>query len=106
MEKNATPLKTQINDATGKKLFSIRTKLIIAFGSLIAGAILIESVLAIRTARKGIIEKVEAHLTDKAIDTAEIIDGRIDALFQFLEGIARMPALYESSYSYTDRVAY
>ena len=105
MEKNTTPLKTQKNDATGKKLFSIRTKLIIAFGSLIAGAILIESVLAIRTARKGIIEKVEAHLTDKAIDTAEIIDGRIDALFQFLEGIARMPALYESSYSYTDRVA-
>ena len=92
MENNATAHKTQINDATGKKLFSIRKKLIIIFGGLIAAAILIESVLAIRTARKAVIEKVEAHLIDKATDTAEIIDGRINALFQFLEGIARMPA--------------
>ncbi|MGI5056786.1 methyl-accepting chemotaxis protein [Treponema socranskii] len=105
MEKNAAPIKTGINDATGKKLFSIRKKLIIIFGGLIALAILIESVLAIHTARKAVIEKVEAHLTDKAIDTTEIVDGRINALFQFLEGIARIPALYDPSYSYAERVA-
>ena len=105
MEKNTVSLGKKTNDATGKKLFSIRKKLIIAFGTLIAGAILIESALTIRAARKGVIEKVEAHLIDKAGDTTEIIDGRVNALFQFLEGIARMPALYESSYSYEERVA-
>ena len=105
MEKNTVSLGKKINEATGKKLFSIRKKLIIAFGSLIVGATLIESVLVIRAARKGVIEKVEAHLTDKAIDTAEIIDGRIIAFFQFLEGIARTPVLYKSSYSYKERVA-
>ncbi|MGP1454271.1 MAG: hypothetical protein ACTTJ7_00690 [Treponema sp.] len=31
-------------------------------------------------------EKIEAHLIDKATDTAEIIDGRVTAMFQFLEG--------------------
>jgi len=105
MEKNTAFLKKNINSATGKKLFSIRKKVIIVFGSLIAAAILIESVLIIRLARRAVIEKVEAHLTDKALDTAEIIDGRINALFQFLEGIARIPVLYDPSYSYAQRVA-
>ena len=105
MEKNTAFLKKNINSATGKKLFSIRKKVIIVFGSLIAAAILIESVLIIRLARRAVIEKVEAHLADKALDTAEIIDGRINALFQFLEGIARIPVLYDPSYSYAQRVA-
>mgnify|MGYP000844339679 FL=1 len=105
MEKNTAFLKKNINSATGKKLFSIRKKLIIVFGSLIAAAILIESVLVIGLARRAVIEKLEAHLRDKAVDTAEIIDGRINTHFQFLEGIARIPVLYDSSYSYAQRVA-
>jgi len=67
-----------------KKRFSLRNKLLIIFGLLIIMVGLILSVLAIRTARKAVTEKVETHLIDKATDTAEIIDGRINALFQFL----------------------
>ena len=79
-----------------KKRFSIRYKLILIFGLLIALASTIEGLLAVRIARKAVTEKVETHLIDKASDVAEVIDGRINALFQFLEGLARMPQLRDS----------
>ena len=79
-----------------KKRFSIRFKLILIFGLLIALASTIEGFLAVRTARKAVIEKVEAHLIDKANDIAEVIDGRITAFFQFAEGLARMPTLRDA----------
>lgn len=87
-----------------KKRFSLRKKLIIIFGLLIALASLVEGVLAIRTARKAVTEKVETHLIDKANDVAKIIDGRITALFQFLEGIARMPVFTDSTLTYREKV--
>ena len=83
-----------------KKRFSIRYKLIIIFGLLILTAGVIESLLAVHSARKAVIEKVETHLIDKATDVAEIVDGRITAFFQFLEGIARMPVLMDPTLSY------
>ena len=92
-----------IRGYTMKKRFSIRNKLIIIFGVLILTVGLILSVLAIRTARKAVTEKVETHLIDKATDTAEIIDGRVTAFWQFLEGIAQMPALRSSETSYLEK---
>ena len=62
-----------------KKRFSMRNKLLIIFGLLVALATITEGLLAIRTARKAVIEKIETHLTDKATDTAEIIDRRVTA---------------------------
>lgn len=59
-----------------KKHFSLRYKLILIFGLLIAAASIIEIVLAVRIARKAVTEKVETQLIDKATDTAEIIDAR------------------------------
>ena len=70
-----------------KKRFSLRYKLMIIFGLLIALASSIEGLLAVRTARKAVTEKVETHLTDKAADVAEIIDGNINSFFQFFEGV-------------------
>ena len=87
------------------KRFSLRYKLILIFGLLIALASTIEGLLAVRIARKAVTEKVEAHLIDKATDTAEVIDGRITACFQFLEGIARMPVLTDTNVSYADKMA-
>ena len=80
-----------------KKRFSIRNKLIIIFGLLILAACLTLGILAVRTARKAVTEKVEAHLIDKATDTATIIDGRIEAFFQFADGLARMPVLRDEN---------
>ena len=70
-----------------KRRFSIRYKLILIFGLLIALASIIEGLLAVRTARKAVIEKVEAHLIDKANDIAEVIDGRITAFFSLRRGL-------------------
>ncbi len=86
-----------------KKRFSMRNKLIIIFGLLILAAGLVEGLLAVRTASKAVTEKVEAHLIDKATDTAEVIDGRVNAFWQFLEGIARMPAFRDPAISYTEK---
>ena len=88
-----------------KKRFSMRNKLLIIFGLLIVLATSVEGLLAIRTARRAVVEKIEIHLTDKATDTAEIIDGRINAFFQFLEGIARMPVFRDSSSSNNEKLS-
>ena len=89
-----------------KKRFSLKNKLIFIFGALITIAAGIEGLFAVRIARKAVMEKIEAHLIDKATDTAEIIDGRINAMFQFLEGIARTPILRDNSLSYQEKTAY
>jgi len=87
-----------------KKRFSMRNKLLIIFGLLVALATIIEGLLAIQTARKAVTEKIETHLIDKAADTAEIIDGRITAFWQFLEGIARLPLLSDTSLSNAEKI--
>ena len=86
-----------------KKRFSLRFKLILIFGLLIALASTIEGLLAVRTARKAVTEKIETHLIDKANDIAEIVDGRINTVFQFIEGLARMPVLRDNNRSLTQK---
>ncbi|QTQ11374.1 methyl-accepting chemotaxis protein [Treponema parvum] len=86
-----------------KKRFSLRYKLIIIFGLLIALASAFEILLAVLSARKAVIEKVETHLVDKATDVSRIIDGRITSFWQFLEGIAQMPALRSNETSYLEK---
>ena len=87
-----------------KQRFSIRYKLIIIFGLLIMVASGIEGLLAVNTARKAVTEKVETHLHDKAADVASIIDGRVTAFWQFLEGIARMPVLRDSQTTFLEKM--
>ena len=87
-----------------KKRFSLKNKLVFIFGALIALASLIEGLLAIRIARKAVMEKVTTQLIDKANDTTEIIDGRINTMFQFLEGIARMPFLRDMQMTYMEKM--
>ena len=89
-----------------KKRFSLKNKLMIVFGLLILVACLTLGILAVRKARKAVTEKVEVHLIDKATDVANIIDGRVNIFFQFLEGIARTPILRDNSLSYQEKTAY
>ncbi|WP_038108705.1 cache domain-containing protein, partial [Treponema pedis] len=57
-------------------------------------------------ARKAVTEKVETHLVDKATDIAEVVDGKITALFQFFEGVARAPIIRNPEISYQEKTAY
>ena len=86
-----------------KKRFSLRNKLVLIFGILILVAGSAECILAVSTAHKAVAEKVEDQLIDKADDIAEVIDGRLAAFFQFMEGVSRMPSLRDSSLSFTER---
>ena len=88
-----------------KKRFSMKNKLILIFGLLILIAGFTLALIGIRTARKAVTEKVETHLIDKATDTAEIIDGRVNTMFQFLEGIARMPVLRDNTITFREKMA-
>ncbi|QOW60627.1 methyl-accepting chemotaxis protein [Treponema pedis] len=89
-----------------KSRFSIKTKLLIIFGLLVAVSILVLGLLTMQLAKKAVTEKVETHLIDKATDTAEIIDGRIMSMFQFLEGVVRAPIFRNSDVSYKEKAVY
>ncbi|MBP3710566.1 MAG: methyl-accepting chemotaxis protein [Treponema sp.] len=88
------------------KRFSLRIKLGIIFSGL--GLVIVCGIVFItmKFAKSAVIEKVEAHLVDKAVDTAEIIDGRITAFFQYLEGFGRMPALRNMALNPQEKAAY
>jgi len=85
------------------KIFSIRTKLLLIFGSLLFTAVCIQGIIAVRAAYTTASEKIEYHLTDKAQDTADLIDSKITAFFQFLEGIARSRIFTNPAYTYQDK---
>jgi len=86
--------------------FSIKLKLTLIFGCLLISSILVLGLLAINIARKAVSEKVAAHLIDKASDTAEVIDGRLKAFWQFLQGVARAPVLRSGEYSFVEKTLY
>ena len=89
-----------------KKRFSLRYRLMIIFGILIAAASMIEITLAVYTARLAVTEKIEDHLIDKAADTAGIIDKQVIAFWQLFEGIARMPILRDPAVSYREKAMF
>lgn len=75
------------------KRFLLKNKLICIFGTLIALASLVEGLLAVKTAHKAVTEKIKTHLLDKANDISELIETRIDSLFEFIEGLERLSEL-------------
>ena len=89
-----------------KKRFSISKKLVLIFGVLITVVIFIVSLLAIILSRKATIEKIEVHLEDKAKDTAEVIDGMVSSLYQFVEGLARSPILRDDELSFQTKAKF
>ena len=89
-----------------KKRFSMRNKLLIIFGLLTFVVGFILALIGVRTARKAVTEKVATHLIDKATDTAEILDGRVTAFFQFLEGLTRAPQIRDNTISFQEKTSY
>ena len=59
----------------------------LVFGLLIAVATITEATLALLKARQAVRTRVGLHLIGKANDTANIINGKLDSFFQFMEGI-------------------
>ncbi|WP_024466975.1 methyl-accepting chemotaxis protein [Treponema pedis] len=90
---------------TRKKYFSIMKKLIIIFGLVFIIALILEITSAVRIARNAIKEKVAIHLMDKASDAAEIIEGRLQVLFLYLEKFTMHSYLHTDELSYDKKLA-
>ena len=86
------------------KRFLLKNKLICIFGTLIALASLVEGLLAVKTAHKAVTEKIKTHLLDKANDISELIETRIDSLFEFIEGLERLSELRNPAIPYTEKI--
>ena len=86
-----------------KKIFSIRKKLLIIFGTLITVAGVIQGSLARYTAQRAITARVNAHLIDKVNDIALFITSDIASDFNFLRGFMRNPAMKDPSVSFTEK---
>ena len=72
---------------------SIRTKLIIIFGLLVAISSAVQSIIAINKARTAIREKIEIQLTEKAKDVSALINSRIEGLLNSLQAAGNMPLI-------------
>ncbi|WP_024751684.1 cache domain-containing protein [Treponema phagedenis] len=86
-----------------KKRFSIRTRMVLIFGALAIAGLMLMTFIAVRIARKAVLEKVEAHLFDKAADTAAILDGEIKQWFEYLDGIASQDDLHDENISWKEK---
>ncbi len=96
---------TQVNINSAKR-FSIRLRLLLIFAVLITVAVFMLGFLTLTLAKKAVNEKIEAHLMDKAKDVAEIVNGKCEALAQFLEGIARSQVLQNKDTSFPEKLSY
>ena len=76
-----------------KVRFSIRRRLISIFSLLILFAIVLLGITAIVLVKKAMMEKVNAQLTEKADDTAKLINERVLSFFTALTAIARHEVL-------------
>ena len=86
-----------------KKRLSIKIQMMIIFGTLIVVSLSLLSVLVFYQSRIAVMEKVTAHLFDKANDTAAIIDGDIEQWWEYLEGVASQQSLRDTSVSYEEK---
>ena len=86
-----------------KKRFSIKTHMQITFGTLIVVALSLLSVFVLYQSQRAVMEKVTAHLFDKANDTAAILDGDIEQWWEYLEGVASQQTLRDTSVSYEEK---
>ena len=86
-----------------KQRFSVKVQMMIIFGTLIVVALSALSVFVLYQSQSAVMEKVTAHLLDKASDTAVILDGEIEQWFEYLDGIASQRILHDTSVSYTEK---
>ena len=87
------------------KRLSIKIQMMIIFGTLIVVALSLLSVSVFYQSRIAVMEKVTAHLFDKASDTAAIIDGDIEQWWEYLEGVASQHILRDTSVSYEEKAS-
>ncbi|MEL3904275.1 MAG: methyl-accepting chemotaxis protein, partial [Treponemataceae bacterium] len=77
--------------------------MVLIFSILFVAGLSLSAFITISRARTVVKKRVRAHLTDKAADTAAIIDGAIQQWFNYLDGIAMLPVLRDKKVSYLEK---
>ncbi len=88
------------------KGFSIRSKLMLIFGLTVTIALMIVIFISITVGKNALMDRVSKHLISEAHNTAEIVDGRINMIFQFMENVAEHPILRNKEASYAQKFKY
>ncbi|WP_147634008.1 methyl-accepting chemotaxis protein [Treponema pectinovorum] len=78
-----------------KRRFSIKLKLLVIFCSLVVGAIFMLAFLQMSTAKKVVTERISAHIEDRAVVTAQLVESRFSSMLQVLENLAIRSILYD-----------
>ncbi len=91
---------------TTRKIFSLKYKLMLVFGLMVALSLFIADFISVKIARKVAIEKVEKHLEDKAMMTADLVSEKLNVFFQFLDDTVQSPILIDPSASYEQKLEY
>ncbi len=89
-----------------ERIFSIKWKLLLIFGSMFFFFLGTVGGPSIVIAKRSVMEKVKHNLKNKAIDTAKIIDISIHDDFTHLETLARMPILKNTDVSYIEKAKF
>lgn len=89
-----------------KKRFSLRLRVIIIVEILVATGLTILGLLTVRSGRRSVMERVEAHLFDKVSDVADKLDGYNREWFEFLDGIALQPVLHDAGISWREKAIF
>ena len=88
------------------KVFSIKYKLVLIFGTLILLSSFVLGLVIVLVSRQAVINEINYSLIDKVESTSEIIEGKVEAVFSYLEGIARNPILRDKNISKRMKIAY
>ena len=76
-----------------------RRKLMLIFGTLLIMSIAVQGGLAVKAAKRAIIEQAETYLVDKAETVAGMLDTETAAFFQYIEALARAPIFTDPAVS-------
>ncbi|UTC67360.1 MULTISPECIES: methyl-accepting chemotaxis protein [unclassified Treponema] len=88
------------------KIFSIGKKLLILFASIVIISVSTQGIIGTLMARKAILQKIEIHLTDKATDTADLIDAMVYSFLNFVSSASRASELRDINRPYSEKIAY
>lgn len=94
------------NGVSEDKIFSMGKKLLILFALIVVISVSTQGIIGALMARKAILQKIELHLTDKAADTAGIIDAMVYSFLNFVSSASRASELRNTDTPYSEKIAY
>ncbi|MGP1491001.1 MAG: methyl-accepting chemotaxis protein [Treponema sp.] len=85
--------------------FSISRKITLMFGTLLIVSLTVAISFSVKTAQDAVKARIKNHFIDKAGSTVDKIETSIQTYFNFIEELAAIPILSDSTASYEEKMA-